>query len=148
MSAPDPAGRGASAAIEAALADAAMAPDAIGYVNLHGTGTPLNDQMEGEVVHRLFGPKTPCSSTKGMTGHTLGAAGAVEAAFLWLTLHPDYNAGRLPPHVWDGIADPKIPALNLVGPDARLPAELEHPALLSNSFAFGGNNVAVILGRS
>jgi 3-oxoacyl-[acyl-carrier-protein] synthase-1 len=148
MSAPDPEGHGARAAISAALVEAALSPEAIGYVNLHGTGTPLNDQMEGEVVHRLFGPGVPCGSTKGMTGHTLGAAGACEAAFLWLTLHPDYNAGRLPPHVWDGIPDPRIPALNLVGQNARQSHAVEHPAMLSNSFAFGGNNVSVILGRS
>ena len=148
MSAPDPQGQGAVAAITSALADAGVAPEEIGYINLHGTGTPLNDQMEGEVVHKLFGHQVPCSSTKGMTGHTLGAAGACEAAFLWLTLHPGYNAGRLPPHVWDGVPDPRIPALNLIGPGARLTGAFERPVLLSNSFAFGGNNVAVILGRA
>jgi len=78
----------------------------------------------------------------------LGTAGACEAAFLWLTLHPDYNAGRLPPHVWDGVRDPKIPAINLVGPGANLSEAHPHAAMLSNSFAFGGNNVALILGRA
>jgi 3-oxoacyl-[acyl-carrier-protein] synthase-1 len=148
MSAPDPEGHGAAAAISGALADAALSPADIAYINLHGTGTPLNDEMEGNVVHRLFGDQVPCGSTKGMTGHTLGAAGAFEAAVLWLTLHPDYNAGRLPPHVWDGVPDPKIQPINLVKAGARPSVAPGQAAMLSNSFAFGGNNVAVILGRS
>jgi 3-oxoacyl-[acyl-carrier-protein] synthase-1 len=80
-----------------------------------------------------------------MTGHTLGAAGACEAAFLWLTLHPDYNRGGLPPHVWDGVPDPAIPPIGLVGAGGAATAAQLGP-MLSNSFAFGGNNVAVILG--
>jgi 3-oxoacyl-[acyl-carrier-protein] synthase-1 len=148
MSAPDPEGHGARAAISGALADAGLTPGNIGYINLHGTGTPLNDEMEGNVVHGLFGDQVPCGSTKGMTGHTLGAAGAFEAAVLWLTLHPDYNAGRLPPHVWDGVPDPRIPPLNFAKAGARLSGPPGPAAALSNSFAFGGNNVAVILGRA
>jgi 3-oxoacyl-[acyl-carrier-protein] synthase-1 len=146
LSAPDPKGCGAEEAMTAALGDAALSADDISYINLHGTGTLLNDQMEGEVVHRLFGERVPCGSTKGMTGHTLGTAGACEAAFLWLSLHPDYNAGQLPPHVWDGVRDPRIPAINLVGPGARVSEAHARVAMLSSSFAFGGNNVAVILG--
>lgn len=146
LSAPDPTGNGARAAIHAALADAGLTADDIAYVNLHGTGTTLNDAMEGLAVADIFGTQTPCSSTKGMTGHTLGAAGACEAAFLWLTLHPDFSTGMLPPHVWDNQADPAIPPLNLVGPGEKLPAETQI-AMLSNSFAFGGNNVALVLGR-
>jgi 3-oxoacyl-[acyl-carrier-protein] synthase-1 len=147
VSAPEPSGRGAEAAMAAALSDARLSPSDIGYINLHGTGTPLNDLMEGQAVDRLFGGEVPCSSTKGMTGHTLGAAGACEAAFLWLTLHPDYNAGRLPPHVWDGVPDPAIPRLNLTtGTQPAPPARLR--PMLSSSFAFGGNNVAVILGAA
>ena len=93
----------------------ALRPDEVAYINLHGTGTPLNDVMEAKAVAALFGTATPCSSTKAMTGHTLGAAGACEAAFLWLTLHPDFNPDdRLPPHLWDGVADPAIPAIRLV----------------------------------
>jgi len=112
---------------------------------LHGTATPLNDVMESKAVHALFGAETSCSSTKSMTGHTLGAAGACEAAFLWLTMHPDYNDGLLPPHVWDGAADPAIPILNLVQPGIH--AAADRKAMLSNSFAFGGSNVALIFGR-
>src|SRR6185295_10058784 len=117
VSAPDPEGRGAAAAMRLALADAGLAPEDIGYVNLHGTGTPHNDVMEGRAVTSVLGPRARCSSTKAMVGHTLGAAGAVEAAFVWLTLHPDYNPDRLlPVHVWDGAVDPEIPPLDLVSP--------------------------------
>lgn len=146
LSAPDPSGAGAAAAMKAALADAGLGAGDIAYVNLHGTGTPLNDAMEGIAVHNVFGSDLPCSSTKAMTGHMLGAAGACEAAFLYLALHPDHGGGRLPPHLWDGEADPAIPALKLVTPNMGL--DLTQPqAMLSNSFAFGGSNMALILGR-
>jgi 3-oxoacyl-[acyl-carrier-protein] synthase-1 len=148
VSAPDPEGAGALAAMTAALADAGLSPADIVYVNLHGTGTALNDSMEGKAVRALLGPAVPCSSTKAMTGHTLGAAGACEAAFLWLSLHPDYNRhGCLPPHLWDGAADPTIGALNLTEPGAHIPDPLMPAAMLSNSFAFGGNNIALVLGN-
>jgi len=128
----------------AALSDAALKPDQITYINLHGTGTQLNDPMEARAVTGIFGGDVPCSSTKGMTGHTLGAAGACEAAFLWLTLHPSFNAGRLPLHVWDGVADPEIPSLNFV--TSQPAGRIGIGPMLSNSFAFGGSNVSVILG--
>jgi 3-oxoacyl-[acyl-carrier-protein] synthase I len=129
-----------------ALDAARLPPAAIDYINLHGTATPLNDAMEGGAVALLFGSDTPCSSTKGMTGHMLGAAGAGEAAFLWLALDPDYSEGAVPPHLWDGAADPAIPPLALVPPRTRRPVA-PRSAMLSNSFAFGGSNVAVVLGR-
>jgi 3-oxoacyl-[acyl-carrier-protein] synthase I len=148
VSAPDPEGRGATAAMRTALEDAGLDPSEICYVNLHGTGTPLNDVMEGKAVHALFGSGIACSSTKSMTGHTLGAAGACEAAFVWLTLHPGHNPhGRLPPHVWDGAADPAIPPLALVEPDTRLADPSARAAMLSSSFAFGGSNVSLVLAR-
>jgi len=148
VSAPDPEGRGAFEAMRAALDDSGLTPADIAYVNLHGTGTALNDAMEGKAVNALFGANTPCSSTKAMTGHTLGAAGACEAAFLWLALHPDHNPqGLLPPHLWDGAADPAIPPLNLVAPGTRLADPRGRAAMLSSSFAFGGSNVALVLGR-
>jgi 3-oxoacyl-[acyl-carrier-protein] synthase-1 len=148
ISAPDPEARGALMAMRAALDDAGLAPADIAYVNLHGTGTALNDAMEGKAVHALFGAATACSSTKAMTGHTLGAAAACEAAFLWLALHPEYNPdGRLPPHLWDGEADPSIPPLALSDVDTRLPETQGRVAMLSNSFAFGGSNVALVLAR-
>jgi len=148
VSAPDPEGRGALEAMRAALADAGLTPADVAYVNLHGTGTALNDSMEGKAVHALFGAAVPCSATKAMTGHTLGAAGACEAAFLWLTLsRADNPDGLLPPHLWDGAADPAIPPLALAAPGARLADPAGPAAMLSNSFAFGGSNVALVLGR-
>ena len=147
MSAPDPTGRGALASMTAALDDAGLKPDDIGYVNLHGTATPLNDSMESIAIATLFGTSVPCSSTKGMTGHTLGAAGACEAAILWLTLHPEFSTGAVPPHVWDGVSDPAIPAIHLVGAEAMVP-KTGQLAMMSNSFAFGGSNVSLILGRT
>ena len=148
ISAPDPEGRGALMAMRSALDDAGLAPADIVYINLHGTGTALNDSMEGKAVHALFGAAIPCSSTKSMTGHTLGAAAACEAAFLWLTLHPEYNPdGRLPPHVWDGEVDSSIPPLTLANVSTRLPNSRGRVAMLSNSFAFGGSNVALVLAR-
>jgi len=148
VSAPDPSGKGARLAMSRALAAAGLQPSDVGYINLHGTATPLNDAMESKAVAELFGTAVPCSSTKAMTGHTLGAAGAIEAAFLWLTLHPRFNPeGVLPPHLWDGVADPELPRLNLVTPGTRWAPGARHIGL-SNSFAFGGSNVAVIMGTA
>jgi 3-oxoacyl-[acyl-carrier-protein] synthase-1 len=146
VSAPDPEGAGAALAMRRALEHARLAPAAIDYINLHGTATPLNDVMEGRAVAEVFGLQTPCSSTKPMTGHLLGAAGAAEAAFLWLMLEPQYATGMVPPHLWDGAADPAIPELNLAPPGYSIGLP-ERCAALSNSFAFGGSNTAIILGR-
>jgi len=147
ISAPDPEGKGAHQAMRLALEDAALHPDEVAYINLHGTGTPLNDSMEAEAIATLFGPSTPCSSTKAMIGHALGAAGACEAAFVWLTLNPQYNPdNRLPPHLWDGVADPGMPAIQLAAAGALFD-DRGRTAMLSNSFAFGGNNVALAFGR-
>lgn len=144
ISAPDPSGKGARAAILSALQQAGATPAEVSYINLHGTGTPLNDSMEAGVVAELFGAETWCSSSKGQLGHTLGAAGATEAALCWLALS-GYNAGQnLPPHLWDGEPDPAIAAIRLVDASARLPEGRR--IMLSNSFAFGGNNAAVVLG--
>ena len=128
----------------AVLADAGLSPDEVGYLNLHGTATALNDSMEAKAVAALFPQTVPCSSTKAVTGHSLGAAGAVEAAFLWLILSKRWNPeGRLPPQMWDGEADPALPRLDLVGAEHRL----ARPAALSNSFAFGGSNCCLALRR-
>lgn len=148
ISAPDPEGKGALQAMTLALEDAALGPEEVAYVNLHGTGTPLNDSMEARAIASLVGVSTPCSSTKAMIGHTLGAAGACEAAFVWLTLHPEFNPGNLlPPHLWDGVGDPDMPAICLAGAGARFDDREGRAAMLSNSFAFGGNNVVLALGR-
>jgi 3-oxoacyl-[acyl-carrier-protein] synthase I len=142
MSAPDPEGRGAEVAIRAALAQAQLEPAGVGYVNLHGTATQKNDEMESRVVARLFGAATPCGSTKSLIGHTLGAAGAQELGLCWLVLNASPERQRLPRHIWDGIPDPQLPELNLVGRDERW----DRGVFVSNSFAFGGSNTAVAIG--
>jgi len=145
MSAPHPEGEGAEACMRTALAEAGLEPHQIGYLNLHGTGTQQNDSMEALAVARVFG-RVPCSSTKPLVGHCLGAAGAQEAAFCWISMK---RAGRsrnypLPPHIWDGEADPELPLPDLVTPGRSLPPG-SPTYFMSNSFAFGGNNCAVIL---
>jgi 3-oxoacyl-[acyl-carrier-protein] synthase-1 len=145
MSAPDPSGGGARRAITQALARAGLDAAHIDYVNMHGTATAQNDAMESRVIEALFGLETPVSSTKPFTGHTLGAAAAIEAALCWLAMRDDNPQGRLPPHLWDGAADPALPALNLVPVGATLGRPLKYA--LSTSFAFGGSNAALLLGR-
>jgi 3-oxoacyl-[acyl-carrier-protein] synthase-1 len=144
MSAPEPSGKGAELAIRGALDQAALAPQQVGYINLHGTATPKNDEMESCVVNRVFGPDVPCSSTKSQIGHTLGAAGAQEVGLCWLLLD-DLNVNKqLPMHLWDGAADPDLATIGLtVEGDAW-----QQDVCMSNSFAFGGSNVCVIIGRS
>ena len=142
VSAPHPEGFGAEAAMRMALEQGGVQPEQVGYINLHGTGTRLNDSMEAKAVHRLFGDRVPCSSTKALTGHTLGAAGATEAALAWLLLTEDLP---LPHQTY--LADERDESL---APISLLlaPQPLAHPLVLSNSFAFGGNNVSLLLARS
>src|SRR5689334_3109672 len=145
ISAPEPTGRGARQAMHKALSRAGLQPQQISYLNLHGTATQHNDAMESLAVTALFPQRVPCSSTKPMTGHTLGAAGALEAAFCWLSLSADNHEHALPPHVWDGQPDPELPALHWVTPTDHL-TSIAPRYLMSNSFAFGGNNVSLIIG--
>ncbi len=145
ISAPEPSGRGALQAMRKALGRANLEPEQIAYLNLHGTATQHNDAMESQAVATLFPAGVPCSSSKPMTGHTLGAAGALEAAFCWLSLSPDNREHALPPHVWDGQPDPELPPLQWVTPATRL-TSIAPRFLMSNSFAFGGNNVSLIIG--
>ncbi|MDK9355418.1 beta-ketoacyl-[acyl-carrier-protein] synthase family protein [Lelliottia sp. V106_10] len=141
ISAPHPQGEGAIRAIQQALNEAGLKPDEIGYINLHGTATPLNDQIESQVIHDLFCDAVPCSSTKHLTGHTLGAAGITEAALSWLILTQELP---LPAQDFTRYApDPALPSCGVL----HQPAELEKPLILSNSFAFGGNNASILLGR-
>ena len=148
MSAPDPSGAGAEAAMREALVDAGLEPRDIAYLNLHGTGTPLNDRMEALAVDRVFGPQLPVSSTKPLVGHTLGAAGATEAAFCWLQLdRAESDAIALPPHCWDGERDPELPSLSLVK-KGEVVGSPTPPRVMSNSFGFGGNNCTLVLERS
>ena len=141
ISGPDPEGRGAELALRQALAQAGVAQ--VDYLNLHGTATQQNDHMENMVVNRVLGAEVPCSSTKPLVGHTLGAAGATEAAFCWMLL-TDPRPASLPPHVWDGIADPALAKLNLCSVGYTPKA---CRVVASNSFAFGGNNACLILGN-
>jgi 3-oxoacyl-[acyl-carrier-protein] synthase-1 len=145
ISAPEPSGRGALQAMNKALRSAGLAPERISYLNLHGTATQHNDAMESLAVNTLFPAGVPCSSTKPMTGHTLGAAGALEAAFCWLSLSSENTEHALPPHIWDGQPDPQLPALTFVAAADRLEQSATR-CLMSNSFAFGGNNVSLIIG--
>jgi 3-oxoacyl-[acyl-carrier-protein] synthase-1 len=142
MSAPEPGGRGARAAMEQALARAGLQPRAIDYLNLHGTATPQNDAMESAAAMQLLGDAVPVSSTKPLTGHALAAAGAIEAAIAWHTL-VDNPRGRLPPHWWDGVRDPALPAVRVVQPGEALGRAPRH--VMSNSFAFGGSNASLVL---
>ena len=123
-----------------ALADAGLTPDEIGYINPHGTGTPENDKMECVGVTAVFGEragKVPISSNKSMVGHTLSAAGAIEAAFTLLTIQHQ----RIPPTINYHVPDPAIP-LDVVPNKAR-DARVRHA--ISNSFGFGGQNVSLVI---
>jgi 3-oxoacyl-[acyl-carrier-protein] synthase I len=142
VSAPDPEGHGAIAAMGAALLDARLAPDAIDYLNLHGTATQQNDAAESRAVQRVFGGELHASSTKPLSGHALGAAAALELGFCWLLLGRYNPERRLPPHVFDGEHDPDLPRLRLVAPGAR--AE-RLTRIMSNSFGFFGSNATLIL---
>lgn len=145
ISSPQPEGLGAESAMRLALDDAGLQAQDIDYINLHGTGTPHNDSMESKAIARVFPNKPFCSSTKPMTGHTLGAAGAIEAGLCWLSLTTRKNGlADLPPHLWDGQADPECPNIALVEHGTSVAASPMR--MLSNSFAFGGSNCAIILG--
>ena len=139
MTAPLADGTGAAQAMRAALSDAQTDVADIDYVNLHGTGTKLNDSMEAKAVAAVFSNRAvPVSSTKPMTGHTLGAAGALELAACFLALQHQ----KLPVHVWDGIYDEDFPRLNFVT-NAQPQSEIR--CCMSNSFAFGGCNASLII---
>ena len=139
MSSPHPEGLGAKIAMQDALKMANLAPSDIDYINLHGTATPSNDAAEGIAVHALFGSNTPCSSTKGATGHTLGAAGGIEAVISALALIHGFMPGGINTRQID-------PALNL---DYLLQSrEQKIQRVLSNSFGFGGTNCTLIFGRT
>lgn len=125
--------------MQAALAAAGLEPDDIDYINLHGTGTPSNDRSESQAVTSVFGPTTPCSSTKGATGHTLGAAGALEAVISALAV----KNGFMPGGVHTSTIDPTLTALYI-----RNNRRASIMRVMSNSFGFGGTNCSLILGRA
>ncbi len=145
FSAPDPGGTAVVTAMQTALKEAEMTAVQIDYINLHGTATPLNDAMESAAVAEVFGRSVAASSTKGMTGHALGAAGALELGLCWLLLNSDDEGGSLPPNSNDDEFDEALPALNLVKTGQRLGRRIEH--CQSNSFAFGGNNISIVVSR-
>jgi len=139
MSSPHPDGLGARIAMQAALNMAGLAAQDIDYINLHGTATPSNDAAEGKAVAALFGATTPCSSTKGATGHTLGAAGGLEAVICALAL----QHGLLPAGINTRELDPSIPLNYLLANRTQAVARV-----MSNSFGFGGTNCSLIFGRA
>ena len=146
ISAPHPEGIGAEAAMRAALNDAALTASDMAYINLHGTATPLNDAMESAAVSRVFGNTVACSSTKPLTGHTLGAAGATEAALCWLLLSPLNTTRTLPAQCNQKPPDTALANIAILRSAQTLP-HTKSLSMLSNSFAFGGSNAAVILSR-
>ncbi|MFO1390568.1 beta-ketoacyl-[acyl-carrier-protein] synthase family protein [Cellvibrio sp.] len=137
MSSPHPEGEGAQLAMRAALARAGLSAADIHYINLHGTGTQANDSAESKAVHAVFGSQTPASSTKGWTGHTLGAAGIVEVALSLLAIEQSYIPGNLHLQNLDPVADLAI---------AREGKAKSLQRVLSNSFGFGGSNCSLVLG--
>ncbi len=145
ISAPLPGGEGARDAMKSALGEAGVAPYQIGYVNLHGTGTAQNDAMEARAMHAVFPEGVACSSTKSLTGHTLGAAGALEAGICWALLAEGGKAG-LPPQINDGAVDPELGPLRLIRPGDCPAAPIRYA--LSNVFGFGGTNVSLLLGAA
>ena len=147
ITAPRSDGSGAIQAMGQALARAGIEPDEVDYLNLHGTGTPLNDRMEALALARVFPGYTArplVSSTKPITGHTLGAAGALELALCWMTLDAaSQGKTAVPVHCWDEVYDHELPKLRFAEPGTRM----EKPRIcMSNSFAFGGCNVSLIIG--
>ena len=139
MSSPHPEGLGARLAMEQALAMAGLGTADIGYINLHGTATQSNDAAEAKAVSGLFGKGVPCSSTKGATGHTLGAAGGLEAVVCALAL----QHGLLPGGINTREPDPALQVNYLVDNHEAAPRYV-----LSNSFGFGGTNCSLLLGRA
>ena len=136
-----PDGKPVITAIKQGLEDAGVEPDAIGYVNAHGTSTPENDRMEYNSLKAVFGDSihsTPISSNKSMIGHTLTAGGAVEAVFSFMTM----LEGTIPPTINYDNPDPDIP-LDVV-PNVKRDAQVD--MILSNSFGFGGQNACLVLG--
>ncbi len=139
MSSPHPEGAGAAAAMGAALVQAGLQAQDVDYLNLHGTGTPGNDAAEDKAVSSVFGHALPCSSTKGFTGHTLGAAGGVEAAIVMLALQHGFMPAGLNVQALD-------PALHIHY--LRQPREQTLRVVASNSFGFGGSNASLIFGAA
>jgi 3-oxoacyl-[acyl-carrier-protein] synthase-1 len=138
ISQPHPQGKGAYLAMSKALWQAGISPEEVDYINAHGTATPSNDLAEGQAIAALFGARTPVVSTKGYTGHMLGASGATEAVFSIISIMQGY----IPLSLGAKKVDPAISILI----NSQEKKEQRCQLVLSNSFAFGGNNVSVLLG--
>ncbi|MBD35230.1 MAG: beta-ketoacyl synthase [Actinobacteria bacterium] len=140
ITAPSPGGSGAINCMRLALEDAELTPDQIGHINAHGTSTPLNDMAEAQAMAEVFDAPGPLvTSTKGITGHALGAAGALEAVAVVLAI----QKGLIPPTAGFSSPDPEMPSINLVTGEPR---EWTASPAMSNSFGFGGHNGSVIIG--
>ena len=142
MTSPDPEGVSVKKIYIDALPMANKKSSDINYINLHGTGTAVNDEMEAKAVNAIFGDTIPCSSTKAMTGHTLGSAGAVGTAICAMTIASSQPA-LLPPHCYDGEYDDSLPKINLT----KVGDKETVNCAMSDAFAFGGSNAVVILER-
>jgi 3-oxoacyl-[acyl-carrier-protein] synthase II len=141
ITAPREDGAGALRCMQLALEDAGIGIDAVGHINAHGTSTPLNDLAESKAISSLFGSATPpVTSAKGVTGHSLGGAGAIEAVASVLTI----ERGLIPPTMGTTEVDPEIKIDVVLGE----PRTLEKPVILSNSFGFGGHNGCLVIGRA
>jgi 3-oxoacyl-[acyl-carrier-protein] synthase-1 len=138
MSTPHPDGLGARMAMERALGSAGLEPGMVDYINLHGTGTRSNDDTEGKAVCAVFGPDLPCSSTKGWTGHTLGACGAIETIICTLAI----ERGFMPGSANTRTLDATIPVHYLLANESG-----RVDVAMSNSFGFGGTNCSLVLGH-
>lgn len=144
ISAPAPDGDGAARAMSLALTNSKLTGDQISYVNLHGTGTIKNDEMEALAMANICGSAVACSSTKHLTGHTLGAAGALELGLCWLLLSDHNKHCLLPKNCAASKIDNPFPMINLQPENNQ--AQVRY--CMSNSFAFGGNNFSAVLGRN
>ena len=140
ITAPSPGGTGAERCIRLALEDSGIQSESVGYINAHGTSTPLNDLGEAQAINSVFGADgPPVSSTKGITGHTLGAAGAIEAVAVVMAI----QKSLLPPTAGFTNPDPEMPPINLLHNE---PVEWTPSPAISNSFGFGGHNGCLVIG--
>ena len=146
FSAPDPTGSAVIKAMNIALEQAGKHAEEVDYINLHGTATPLNDAMESLAVNHVFGSDLAASSTKGMTGHALGAAAALELGMCWMLLSDDDKEGALIPNINGDKLDNTLPPLNYVKQGQKLGRMIT--TCQSNAFAFGGNNVSIVVTRT
>jgi len=139
LTSPEPTGSGAISSMEKALADAQLKPSDIDFINMHGTGTTANDAMESLAINNVFGENVLCASTKPLTGHTLGAAGAISMGLSWLMLKHNFVI----PHVFDGVFASDCAKIHLSGKNENK----EINRILCNAFAFGGSNASIIMGK-